>query len=122
MHSSIHMAQEVETLEAELAVGVQAAEAGRKRKRGAEAAGAKEEEGAEGEDKEGLLEDSKEGLGEPGGEYSHGNKALAGAAQLGSVLWGAIELIRALISTNILPIKVLGLAEPLPDPPLVPGL
>ncbi|KAL4436828.1 hypothetical protein ABPG75_003967 [Micractinium tetrahymenae] len=55
-------AKEVESLEAELAAGVHAAEAGRKRKRGAEAAGVKGEDGEEAEDKDGLLEDSKEGL------------------------------------------------------------
>ncbi len=63
------MVQEVESLEAELAAGVQAAEAGRKRKRGAEGAGAKHEEGEEGEDKDGLAEDSKEGLGEREGRH-----------------------------------------------------
>lgn len=54
----------MESLEAELAAGVEAAEAGRKRKRGAEAAGVKQEDGGHGDDKEDLLDDGKEGLGE----------------------------------------------------------
>lgn len=81
--ASVHTAQEVESLEAELAAGVQAAEAGRKRKRAAEGAGAKHEEGEEGEDKDGLAEDSKEGLGERGGR--HGLRgARAGLEQHGT--------------------------------------
>jgi len=68
--------QEVRDLEAELARGVQASEAGRKRKRGAGAKGEDGEEEDEDDEEEEDGKESKEGLGEWEGSGVHGGWAV----------------------------------------------